>query len=57
MPGFTEHSLVPMAARHDGMDMTTLCSTLVEMARDRAEDHQAGLAGGGPLNHIGVSGP
>ena len=35
MPGFTDHSLIPMAARHDGMDMTTLCSTLVEMARKR----------------------
>ncbi len=57
MPGFTEHSLVPMAARHDGMDMTTLCSSLVEMARDRAGDHSTGLAGGAPLNRIGASRP
>ena len=35
MPGFTDHSLVPMAARHDGMDMMTLCASLVEMARQR----------------------
>lgn len=32
MPGFTNHSLVPLAARHAGMDMPELCSTLVEFA-------------------------
>lgn len=37
MPGFTDHSLVPMAARHAGMPMPVLCAGLVEMAvRDQA---------------------
>jgi D-alanine-D-alanine ligase len=31
-PGFTDHSLVPKAARHLGMTMPDLCSKLVEMA-------------------------
>lgn len=32
MPGFTDHSLVPMAARSVGLDMTALWVRLVEMA-------------------------
>lgn len=32
MPGCTSHSLVPMAARHRGIEMPDLCSRLVEMA-------------------------
>lgn len=37
LPGFTDHSLVPMAARHSGMEMPVLCAMLVEMAvRDHA---------------------
>jgi D-alanine-D-alanine ligase len=37
LPGFTDHSLVPKAARHAGMDMPRLCAALVEMAiRDQA---------------------
>lgn len=37
MPGFTTHSLVPMAARAAGLDMPRLCARLVELAlRDRA---------------------
>ena len=36
MPGFTEHSLLPMAAAHKGWDMTTLCSNLVAAALDRS---------------------
>jgi D-alanine-D-alanine ligase len=32
MPGFTEHSLFPMAASHINIDMTTLCTRLVEVA-------------------------
>ena len=40
MPGFTDHSLVPMAARHDGLDMMTLCTSLVEMARQRRSANQ-----------------
>lgn len=38
MPGFTGHSLVPMAARHIGVEMTELCGRLVEMA---IRDHVA----------------
>lgn len=36
MPGFTDHSLVPMAARHMGMPMTELCSSLVMAAHQRS---------------------
>jgi D-alanine-D-alanine ligase len=37
IPGFTDHSLVPKAARHAGIDMPELCARLVRMAlRDRA---------------------
>jgi D-alanine-D-alanine ligase len=37
IPGFTDHSLVPKAARHAGLDMPELCARLVAMAqRDRA---------------------
>lgn len=32
MPGFTGHSLVPMAARHIGLDMPKLCAHLVDRA-------------------------
>lgn len=32
MPGFTDHSLVPMAARTAGLDMPALCSHLVDAA-------------------------
>jgi D-alanine-D-alanine ligase len=32
MPGGTSHSLLPMAARHSGIEMPELCSRLVEMA-------------------------
>ncbi len=31
-PGFTDHSLVPMAARHLGIEMPELCARLVQMA-------------------------
>ncbi len=31
-PGFTDHSLVPKAAAHAGIDMPTLCARLVDMA-------------------------
>lgn len=34
-PGFTSHSLVPLAARTAGIDMEQLCSKLVEMAARR----------------------
>jgi len=32
MPGFTDHSLVPMAARHIGIEMPQLCAGLVQAA-------------------------
>lgn len=36
MPGFTDHSLLPMAAAHRGLPMPELCTSLVSMAvRDR----------------------
>ena len=37
MPGFTTHSLVPMAARHVGIEMPDLCARLVEAAMRRGE--------------------
>lgn len=37
MPGFTSHSLVPMAARHRGWEMPELCSRLVDAAVVRAK--------------------
>lgn len=39
MPGFTSHSLLPMAARAIGLDMPRLCATLIGWAaRDRRAD-------------------
>ena len=35
MPGFTSHSLVPMAARAAGIEMPALCAQLVQDAADR----------------------
>ncbi|MBC7771239.1 MAG: D-alanine--D-alanine ligase [Pyrinomonadaceae bacterium] len=32
IPGFTDHSLVPKAAKHTGLDMPALCAKLVDMA-------------------------
>lgn len=38
MPGFTTHSLVPMAARATGLDMAALCARLIKLAlRDAGE--------------------
>jgi len=36
MPGFTDHSLVPMAARHTGVEMPELCDRIVRSAQARA---------------------
>ena len=36
MPGFTSHSLVPMAAKRIGLDMPALCAHLVEAALARS---------------------
>jgi D-alanine-D-alanine ligase len=39
LPGFTDHSLFPMAAKQAGMPMEKLCSQLAHMAiRDGAKD-------------------
>ena len=35
MPGFTNHSLIPMAASHAGIEMPELCSSLIELATAR----------------------
>ena len=32
-PGMTDHSLVPMAARHAGMPFEDLCLRILELAR------------------------
>ena len=36
MPGFTNHSLLPMAAKHAGIEMTELCAGLVEAVSIRS---------------------
>ncbi|MEO1008105.1 MAG: D-alanine--D-alanine ligase [Planctomycetota bacterium] len=38
MPGFTAHSLLPMAAAHDGLDMPAICGLLVERALAHTPD-------------------
>lgn len=47
MPGFTTHSLVPMAARHTGLQMPELCAMLVETALHRgiSSGHGTQLSG------------
>jgi D-alanine-D-alanine ligase len=42
MPGFTTHSLVPMAAAALGLDMPALCGLLVDAALDRSRYAIAG---------------
>jgi D-alanine-D-alanine ligase len=41
MPGFTDHSLVPKAARHAGTSMEDLVSGLVARALSRARTRRA----------------
>jgi len=41
MPGFTTHSLVPMAARRTGIEMPELCARLVEAALGRGASRTA----------------
>jgi len=36
LPGFTTHSLLPMAARRTGLEMPALCDKLIRLAHDRA---------------------
>jgi D-alanine-D-alanine ligase len=54
MPGFTDHSLVPMAARRTGLEMPDLCWKLVGMA---VRDHESHLAGAGAAGPGGPLGP
>ncbi len=35
MPGFTDHSLIPMAARHKGIEMPELCALIIQNAMRR----------------------
>jgi D-alanine-D-alanine ligase len=41
VPGMTSHSLVPMAAKHDGIDFATLCWRILETSFDGEADHGA----------------
>lgn len=41
MPGFTDHSLVPKAARHAGMSMEELVAGMVRRAAERANQRRA----------------
>ena len=43
IPGFTTHSLVPMAAARAGLDMPELCAKLVGAALARSEAHAASV--------------
>ena len=51
MPGFTTHSLVPMAAAHIGKKMPELCSDLVQAALARSASTAAMTP---PLKTIGT---
>jgi D-alanine-D-alanine ligase len=42
MPGFTTHSLVPMAARGTGLEMPEVCARLVERAMSRGNSKLSG---------------
>lgn len=46
MPGFTDHSLVPKAAAHAGIDFPSLCRSLTQAARmtNRAEHASSSVA-------------
>jgi len=41
VPGMTSHSLVPMAAKQDGIDFATLCWRILETSLDEEADHGA----------------
>jgi len=45
MPGFTTHSLVPMAARRTGVEMPELCARLVEGAVAREVSRTSAITG------------
>lgn len=43
MPGFTSHSLVPMAGRHLGLDLPAMCALLVDRALRRGGPARSAL--------------
>ena len=51
MPGFTDHSLVPKAARKMGLEMPELCSNLVRLA---VRDHERAPRESGSPAHAGT---
>lgn len=51
MPGFTPHSLVPMASAHAGRPMPELCASLVEAALKRGPTSRAQMALSSGLSH------
>lgn len=48
-PGMTTHSLVPMAARHVGLEMPELCSKVVRAALERDDDPNPTISVSVPL--------
>jgi hypothetical protein len=57
MPGFTSHSLVPMAARHAGFQMPVLCGHLVDRALARGRSRSSGAPGEHALRNANPSRP
>lgn len=51
MPGFTAHSLLPMSARHAGMDMPALCATLLDQALARPPGQGSATTAAGCQTH------
>jgi D-alanine-D-alanine ligase len=50
IPGFTTHSLLPMAAQHRGIQMPELCASLVEAAARRGQTSTASSAACRPVD-------
>lgn len=48
VPGMTEHSLLPMAARHAGMDFNTLVWRILETSFERGDVHHSPGGGTSP---------
>ncbi len=57
-PGFTDHSLVPKAARHAGLDMPQLCARLVDVAlRDARKTGEPAAPSAAPPERHSDTGP
>jgi len=54
-PGFTDHSLVPKAARQIGLEMPALCAKLAETALNDSAIGSAAQAGGGHATVLATS--